>query len=101
MGAEAAPLIERVVALQDHLGLMNDADVASSKARALLVERSGHLTDAQATAIGRYLTGQEREVARLKRSASQPWRAVASVSFRRGLGRALSALSAPGTASSS
>ena len=100
IGPEAAPLIERVVAMQDHLGLMNDADVAAMRARALLVERSGHLTDAQATAIGRYLTVQEKEVARLKKGAAAPWRGVSGIVFRRGLGRALTALAAPGTSSS-
>ncbi|HEX6868676.1 MAG TPA: CHAD domain-containing protein, partial [Candidatus Limnocylindrales bacterium] len=41
LGDEAGPLIARVTALQDHLGLMNDADVAASMARTFLVEHSG------------------------------------------------------------
>ena len=72
IGPEAKPLIERVVAMQDYLGLMNDADVAAARARALLVARAGALTDAQTHAIARYLTSREREVARLKRGAAVP-----------------------------
>jgi CHAD domain-containing protein len=94
LGPEAKPLIERVVAMQDHLGLMNDAEVAAMKARAHLVARSGTLTDAHAGAIARYLTSREREVARLKRGAAAPWRGLASPAFRRGLGRAIATLAA-------
>jgi CHAD domain-containing protein len=94
LGPEAKPLIERVVAMQDQLGLMNDAEVSAMKARALLVARSGTLTDAQTAAIARYLTSREREVARLKRGAAVPWRALASPTFRRGLGRAVAILTA-------
>ena len=41
LGDDAGPLIARVTALQDHLGLMNDADVAASLARTFLVEHAG------------------------------------------------------------
>ena len=44
LGPESAPLIARVTALQDHLGLMHDADVAASMARAFLVEHAGDLS---------------------------------------------------------
>ena len=43
LGDDAAPLIARVTALQDHLGLMNDADVSASMARTFLVEHAGEL----------------------------------------------------------
>ena len=92
LGPEASALIERVVALQDHLGLLNDAEVAATMARALLVERSGQLTEGETSAIGRYLVSREREVARLHRGASGPWRGVSGPVFRRGLGRAIAAL---------
>jgi len=94
MGPDAKALIERVVAMQDHLGLMNDAEVAAMKARALLVARSGTLTAAQAAAIARYLNANEREVARLKRGAAAVWRGVSSVAFRRALGRAVATITA-------
>jgi len=92
LGPEATLLIERVVVLQDHLGLLNDAEVAATMARALLVERAGQLTEAETAAIGRYLVSREREVTRLHRSASGPWRGVSGPVFRRALGRAIAAL---------
>ncbi len=92
LGEDAGPLIARVTALQDHLGLMNDADVAASMARTFLVEHAGDLSGAQSAAIGRYLVSREREVARLRRTIAVPWRGVAGIGFRRGLGRVVSGL---------
>jgi CHAD domain-containing protein len=92
LGAEAKPLIAKVVALQDHLGLMNDAEVASMKARALLVARAGTLSDLETHAIARYLASREREVVRLKRGAPTVWRGLASPVYRRALGRAIANL---------
>ncbi len=87
LGDDAAPLIARVTALQDHLGLMNDADVSASMARTFLVEHAGELSPLEGAAIGRYLVSREREVARLRRSIGAPWRGVSGVTFRRTLGR--------------
>jgi CHAD domain-containing protein len=87
LGDDAAPLIARVTALQDHLGLMNDADVSASMARTFLVEHAGELSALEGAAIGRYLVSREREVARLRRTIGRPWRGVAGVTFRRTLGR--------------
>jgi CHAD domain-containing protein len=87
LGDDAAPLIARVTALQDHLGLMNDADVSASMARTFLVEHAGDLSALEGAAIGRYLVSREREVARLRRTIGRPWRGVAGVTFRRTLGR--------------
>ena len=92
IGPEAPALISRVVALQDHLGAMNDAEVAAHMARAYLVEHAGELTDGQASAISRYLVFREREVARLKRTVGVPWRSVAGLTFRRALGRTIATL---------
>ena len=87
LGDDSAPLIARVTALQDHLGLMNDADVAASMARTYLVEHAGDLSATESGAIGRYLVSREREVARLRRSVGPAWRGVAGIGFRRALGR--------------
>ena len=87
LGDDAAPLIARVTALQDHLGLMNDADVAASMARTFLVDHAGDLSQLENAAIGRYLVSREREVARLRRSVGPAWRGVAGIGFRRTLGR--------------
>lgn len=92
LGPESGPLIARVVALQDHLGLLHDADVASHMARAFLVDRAGRLSEVESAAIGRYLVSREREVARLRRTVGVPWRGVAGLSFRRSLGRTLAGL---------
>ena len=92
LGDDAAPLIARVTALQDHLGLMNDADVAASMARTFLVEHAGELSPLEGAAIGRYLVGREREVARLRRTIGAPWRGVSGVTFKRTLGRVVARL---------
>jgi CHAD domain-containing protein len=92
LGPEAPALISRVVALQDHLGMMNDAEVAAHFARAFLVDHAGDLTDTQTAAISRYLVARERDVARLKRTVGVPWRGVSSLTFRRALGRTIAAL---------
>lgn len=92
LGPEAGLLVARIVALQDHLGLLHDADVGAHLARAFLVERAGSLDDAETAAIGRYLRNSEHEVGRLRRSMGPAWRGVAGVAFRRALGRAVAAL---------
>jgi len=92
LGDGALPLIARVTALQDHLGLMNDADVAASMARTFLVEHAAGLSPTESAAIGRYLVDREREVARLRRTIGVSWRGVAGAGFRRALGRSVAGL---------
>jgi CHAD domain-containing protein len=92
LGAGADPLIARVTALQDHLGLMNDADVTASTTRTFLVEHAGDLSGPESAAIGRYLVDREKEVARLHRTIGPTWRGVAGLRFRRTLGRVVAGL---------
>lgn len=92
LGPESDPLIARVTALQDHLGLMNDADVTASMTRTFLVEQAGSLSDVESAAIGRYLVDREREVGRLRRTIGGPWRALAGPAYRRALGRVVAGL---------
>ena len=92
LGPEASVLIARVTALQDHLGLLNDADVTAHMARSYLVENAGELSQLESAAIARYLVSREKEVARLRRTVGVPWRGVAGVSFRRALGRTIAGL---------
>jgi CHAD domain-containing protein len=92
LGDGAAPLIARVTALQDHLGLLNDASVTASMARTFLVEHAGELSNLESAAIGRYLVSREREVSRIRRAVGPAWRGVAGVAFRRSLGRVVAGL---------
>jgi CHAD domain-containing protein len=92
LGPGADPLIERVTALQDHLGLMNDANVTASMTRTFLVEHAGELSATESAAIGRYLVDREKEVARLRRTIGPTWRGVAGLRFRRTLGRLVAGL---------
>jgi CHAD domain-containing protein len=87
LGPDAGPVIEKVVALQDHLGWLHDADVAAGLARTFLVEHAGDLHEQESAAIGRYLVDRERELARLRKTVGTPWRGVSSLAFRRAIGR--------------
>ena len=92
LGRDAGPVIEKVVALQDHLGWLHDADVAAGLARGFLVEHAGDLTEVESAAIGRYLVDRERTLAKLRRTVGVPWRGVSSLAFRRSLGRLVAGL---------
>jgi CHAD domain-containing protein len=92
LAPEGDALIARVTALQDHLGLLHDADVSAHLARDFLLDQAGSLSDAESAAIGRYLVNREREVTRLRRGVGATWRGVAGMPFRRVLGRALARL---------
>lgn len=92
LGSDVDALIPRVVALQDHLGWLHDADVAIALTRQFLVANAGTLSREETHAIGSYLAEREHELARLRRTMGAPWRGVSGVAFRRLLGRAVSAL---------
>lgn len=92
LGPDSGALLGKVVALQDHLGCLHDADVAAKLARDVLVARAGQLSKVERNAIGIYLRTREREVARRRRSLGPVWRAVNGASFRHALGRATAAL---------
>lgn len=91
LGREGSEVIARTVALQDHLGLLHDADVAAGLTRAFL-ERTTDLGVDERAEIGRYLVHREQEVTRLQHSIDPPWRRVEGVAFRQALGRALARL---------
>jgi CHAD domain-containing protein len=92
LAPEAADAIERVTALQDHLGQLNDADVAATMTREFLAERGDSLTPAQSAAVAEYLAEQERLVVELSASVGAPSAAVASLPFRRRLAKVLAEL---------
>ena len=84
---ERAWLTERLVALQDHLGTLNDATVAVTAISALLEHRHAALSPAERSEITAYLVEREREVDTLRRSIGRRWRPVAGISFARRLSR--------------
>jgi CHAD domain-containing protein len=92
LGPEVDQLIPRVVALQDHLGWLHDADVTIAMTRQFLVSNAGRLSPAETEVIAAYLQGRERELERLRRTIGAPWRGLNGVAFRRLLGRAVSGL---------
>ena len=92
LGPEVDQLIPRVVALQDHLGWLHDADVTIALTRQFLVSNAGRLTPGETEVIAGYLEGRERELERLRRTLGTSWRGVDGVTFRRLLGRAVSGL---------
>ena len=83
--ATADSLIADVTALQDHLGELNDSQIAADITRAWLLESAGSLEPAQRTAAGQYLAASEAEVVRLRRTFRPLWRRVAGQPFRRRL----------------
>jgi len=92
LGADAPALIARVTALQDHLGLLHDADVAAHLAREFLAGSASGLSAETIQAVGRYLASREKEVARLRRTLPAAWRPLVGDAFRRALGRAVSVI---------
>ena len=92
LAPEAANLIARVTAMQDHLGELNDADVTSHMVRSFLVENAGGLSTIESASVARYLVVREKDVARLRRTVGASWRGVAGMTFRRSLGRTIASL---------
>jgi CHAD domain-containing protein len=89
---ETAQLIATVVAVQDHLGALNDAHVAAEVTRTWLIASAPWLAAETRDAAGAYLADREHEVARLRRTFPPIWRRVSGPTFRRRLAVALSSL---------
>jgi CHAD domain-containing protein len=87
LGPERDPLIDRLVALQDHLGALNDAVVTAAAVQDFLDHRSGKASEDQRTVIAAYRAGRELEINRLVKAVGQPWRPVNDIGFARRLGR--------------
>ncbi|MGD8684359.1 MAG: CHAD domain-containing protein [Chloroflexota bacterium] len=79
-------LIAQVTELQDHLGLMNDADVAATATREWLNLHAPQLPSTSREAVGLYLDSREARVEQLRRSFRPLWRRITGPSFRRALG---------------
>ena len=78
-------LIADVTRLQDHLGELNDANIAAETTREWLLGTAAILSDEQRRAAGKYIDASGREVARLRRGFGPPWRHLVGRSFRRRL----------------
>jgi CHAD domain-containing protein/adenylate cyclase class IV len=90
--AKADTLIAEVVALQDHLGLLNDADVAASRSRAWLTANASRVAPEALAAVRLYLDTQEAEVARLRKRFPPLWRRIEGPGYRRTLALTLAQL---------
>lgn len=85
-------LIAELTAQQDHLGLLNDAQVAATMTREWLLVSAAGLPTETIRAAAVYLAASERDHARLRRSFTRLWRRVVGLSFRRRLALAVSTL---------
>ncbi len=85
-------VIARIVALQDHLGNLNDADVASGLARAFLMSSGARSAPATQDAVSQYLTSREATVASLRRGLPAVWRPVVALPMRRAIAGLIAAL---------
>jgi CHAD domain-containing protein len=88
----ATRLVAQIVALQDQIGLMNDAKIAADETRAWLIAEAGTLTAAQKQAATGYLRASEADVARLRRTFRPLWKRVTERTFRSRLASAISAI---------
>ncbi len=86
MPVTSRKLIAQVTELQDHLGLMNDADVAASATREWLNLHAPHLPSTSREAVGLYLDSREATVEQLRRSFRPVWKRMTGVTFRKALG---------------
>jgi len=82
-------LIAQITEMQDHLGLMNDSDVAAAATREWLNLHAPHLPSTSREAVGLYLDSREANVEQLRRSFRPVWRRMTGSSFRKALGQAI------------
>lgn len=93
LGPGPAPAIEALVALQDHIGELHDAEVAVGLLREFLTRGAqASMEPAVASAAKRYLKVEQARVRTLERTLKRPWRRVTSPRFRLLLARAVAAL---------
>ena len=86
----AARLIADVTAMQDHLGLLNDAVVATAVTREWLDDATTPPATRKAAAA--YLEASAADIARLRRTFRRLWRRVGGRTFRRQLAAVIGAL---------
>jgi CHAD domain-containing protein len=82
-------LITQVTEMQDHLGLLNDADGAAMATREWLNIHAPQLPARSREAVGLYLDSRETDVEQLRRGFRPVWRRVTGRAFRKALGTAI------------
>lgn len=87
LGDGRAELEAPLVALQDHLGALNDTVVTVGAVRAFLDDRGNGVSPEASRAVASYLADRERQVGSLQSSVDAPFRAVAGLPFARRLGK--------------
>ena len=92
MPVTSRKLITEVTAMQDHLGLLNDADVAATVTREWLNVHAPELPARSREAVGLYLDSREANVEQLRRSFRPVWRRIIGRTFRKALGTAITAI---------
>ena len=85
LGEDRDWLLARLVALQDHLGELNDADLAAAAAREFLAKSAAALTEEQRAAIELYAAAQVGTVERLRRSTPKAVAPTIAAGFARRL----------------
>lgn len=92
MPAGVDSVIARIVVLQDHLGALNDADVAATMARAFLMSSGARSAPATQDAVSQYLATREATVASLRRSLPAAWRPIVALPTRRAIAMLVAAI---------
>ena len=93
LGPGPAPAVEALVALQDHIGVLHDTDLAIGRLREFLMRgASGARDSAVVGAAKGYLKIEQARLRVLERTLMRPWRRVTNRRVRLLLARAVAAL---------
>lgn len=85
-------LIAEAVRLQDHIGALNDSQIAAETTRAWLIDAASSLSAVEKRAAAAYLRAAERDVAKLTRTFPSVWRRITGPTFRRRLALVVGAI---------
>lgn len=89
LGSDREWLIARLVEMQDHLGALNDADIAATAARATVDALGSELPDAERQGIEAYIAAQALVVERLRRATPRTAAPIVAAGFARRLSKAI------------
>ncbi|MEK7325899.1 MAG: CHAD domain-containing protein, partial [Chloroflexota bacterium] len=88
-GSAIEEAVTAMVALQDHLGELHDADVTIGLLREFLMRNAQSLQPESIEAVGGYLKVKEARLRTLQRTVKRPWAKVNGKRFRRLLAKAV------------